>query len=67
MYYNKLDQMLVDTGRFQELSSWTKDFKRAWQKCEQTPITMPLNEKYRPDAHHWVHLSMLCNKLLSDL
>jgi hypothetical protein len=46
--------MLVDTGRFRELSSWRKDFKRAWHKCEQTPITMPLNEKYRPDAHRWV-------------
>jgi hypothetical protein len=54
IYYNKLDQMLMDMGRSQELSSWRKDFKRAWHKCEQASINLPLNDKYRPDAHCWV-------------
>jgi hypothetical protein len=46
--------MLVNTGRYRELPSWRKAFKRAWKKAAETPITLPLNEKYRPDAHKWV-------------
>lgn len=50
MYYRKLDIMLTDIGRFCELATWRKDFKRAWKIAMNTPITMPLNEKYRPDV-----------------
>jgi hypothetical protein len=46
--------MLKDIGRFRELPKWRKDFKSAWRKAMNTPITMPLNEKYRPDAKRFV-------------
>jgi hypothetical protein len=54
VYYRKLDVMLVSTGRYRELPSWRKAFKRAWKKATDTPISIPLNEKYRPDPHQWV-------------
>ncbi|KAJ7472293.1 hypothetical protein B0H11DRAFT_1729696 [Mycena galericulata] len=41
-------------GRHRELPSWRKDFKAEWKKCRETPITLPLNEKYRPDLYRWV-------------
>ena len=53
-YYDKLDQMLTDTGQYRNLSSWRKAFKRDWKKAAATPITMPQNEKYRPDSRKWV-------------
>jgi hypothetical protein len=53
-YYRKLDQMLNDTGRYRELSCWRKPFKHEWKKLTKTPITMPLNAKYRPDPKTWV-------------
>jgi hypothetical protein len=53
-YYRKLDLALVDIGRYRELPAWRKDFKAAWAKAKKTPITLPLNEKYRPDPHRWV-------------
>jgi hypothetical protein len=46
--------MVNGTGRFRELPCWRKQFKREWKKLAATPITMPLNDKYRPDAHKWV-------------
>ncbi|KAJ6614377.1 hypothetical protein B0H10DRAFT_1803689 [Mycena sp. CBHHK59/15] len=54
-FYRKLDRLLTDTGRYRELSSWRKDFKRAWRKLEKTPITLPVNPAYRTDAR-----KMLC-------
>ena len=53
-YYKKLDHLLHDTGRFQELSSWRKSFKSEWQRLVKTPVTMPMNPKYRPDVRRWV-------------
>lgn len=53
-YYRKLEVMLNDTGRFRELPKWRKDFKIHWQKAMRTAITMPLNERYRPDAKRFV-------------
>ncbi|KAI6156660.1 hypothetical protein BKA82DRAFT_4325516 [Pisolithus tinctorius] len=41
-------------GCFQELSSWQKSFKHEWQHASNTPITIPLNDKYQPDTHKWV-------------
>jgi hypothetical protein len=32
-YYQKVDVILNDTGRFQELPSWRRDFKAAWKKA----------------------------------
>ena len=58
-YYRKLDQMVDDTGRYRKLPSWRKAFKRAWKKAAKTPITMPLNDKYRPNIQKWV--SRPCN------
>jgi hypothetical protein len=46
--------MLNDNGRFRELPSWRKAFKHDWKKAAKTPITMPLNDKYRPDSRRWV-------------
>lgn len=46
--------MMTSTGRFRELPCWRKQFKREWKKLAATPITMPLNDKYRPDTHKWV-------------
>ncbi|KAJ7181974.1 hypothetical protein C8R46DRAFT_885151 [Mycena filopes] len=47
---------MVDRGRYRELPSWRKDFKSEWKRlqCRETPITLPLNDKYRPDVHRWV-------------
>ena len=53
-YYTKLDWLLRPIGQFRELPSWRKDFKRAWKKATKTPITLPLNDQYRPDAKRWV-------------
>ncbi|KAF8209757.1 hypothetical protein K438DRAFT_1571798 [Mycena galopus ATCC 62051] len=46
--------MMTDNGRDRELPSWRKDFKSEWRKCQATPITLPLNEQYRPDPYKWV-------------
>ena len=43
--------MMESQARYRELPSWRKEFKRAWKKAAKTPITLPLNDKYRPDAH----------------
>lgn len=53
-YYRKLDLIINSTGRFRELHCWRKQFKREWKKLSSMPITMPLNDKYRPDPHKWV-------------
>ena len=53
-YYQKLEVMLNDIGRFCELPKWRKDFKTDWIIAMRTQITMPLNKKYHPDAQHFV-------------
>src|ERR1700733_7386876 len=53
-YYQKLERLLTDTGHYRELPSWHKQFKRNWKKLLKTPITMPINEAYRPDVKWWV-------------
>ena len=53
-YYQKLEVMLTDIGRFRELPKWRKDFKFEWKRAMRTPITMPLNDKYRPDVKKFV-------------
>ena len=53
-YYWKLDIMMESQARYRELPSWRKEFKRAWKKAAKTPIMLPLNDKYRPDAHTWI-------------
>jgi hypothetical protein len=42
------------SGRFHELPSWQKAFKRNWKRASKTSITMPQNDKYRPDSQKWV-------------
>ena len=54
IYYRKLDQLLHNTGRFRELPSWRKAFKREWRKLMNTPVDTPINPKYRPDSLKWV-------------
>lgn len=53
-YYRKLNQLLTETARYCELSSWRKDFKKIWRKLEKTPITMPVNDAYRPNVEKWI-------------
>ena len=53
-YYRKLETLLIDTGRYRELSSWRKAFKKEWLKSAKTPITTPLNPKYKPNPVAWV-------------
>ncbi|KAF8879756.1 hypothetical protein CPB84DRAFT_1640918, partial [Gymnopilus junonius] len=45
---------LNDTGHFRELPKWRKEFKAEWKKAMKTPITMPLNEKYKPNVKKFV-------------
>jgi len=45
---------MTDVGRFRELPTWRKDFKAAWKKASKTAITMPLNDKYKPNAKRFV-------------
>ncbi|KAF7799214.1 hypothetical protein EIP86_010446 [Pleurotus ostreatoroseus] len=52
-YYQKLAVRLNDIGRFRELATWRKDFKADWKKCLCTPISLPLNDAYRPDPYKW--------------
>ncbi|KAJ6558978.1 hypothetical protein B0H10DRAFT_2369275 [Mycena sp. CBHHK59/15] len=49
-YYRKLDRLLTNTGRYRELPSWCKGFKRTWRKLEKMPITLPVNPAYKTDA-----------------
>ena len=53
-YYRKLEVMLNDIGRFCELPKWQKDFKFDWLQAMRMPITMPINEKYHPNAKDFV-------------
>ena len=53
-YYQKLEVMLVDIGRFRELPKWWKDFKADWKKAMETSIMMPINDAYRPNAKRFV-------------
>ena len=54
MYYQKLEVMLNNIGRFRELPKWRKDFKAHWIQAMKTPITMPMKESYRPNAERFV-------------
>jgi hypothetical protein len=45
---------MSNTGRYRELPSWRKEFKRTWKKLAKTPIELPINDKYRPDSRRWV-------------
>jgi hypothetical protein len=53
-YYIKLDRLLIQTGRYRELCSWRKDFKKEWRSLEKRQITLPLNNAYNPNATEWV-------------
>ena len=53
-YYRKLDRLLTETARYRELSSWRKGFKKIWRKLEKTPITLPLNDAYKPNVEKWI-------------
>lgn len=53
-YYRRLENLLTNVGRYRELASWRKEFKKEWKKAAKTAITLPLNPKYRPNPHTWV-------------
>ncbi|KAH9048602.1 hypothetical protein EDB83DRAFT_2507350 [Lactarius deliciosus] len=46
--------MMNVIGRYRELPKWRKNFKAMWKKAMRTQITMPLNERYRPDVKRFV-------------
>ncbi|KAF8151568.1 hypothetical protein B0H34DRAFT_621443, partial [Crassisporium funariophilum] len=46
--------LLKETARYRKLSSWRKGFKKTWRKLEETPITMPINDAYRPKVNKWI-------------
>ena len=52
-YYIKLDRLLVETGRFRELCSWRKDYKKEWHTLERREVTLPINDAYRPNTEQW--------------
>ncbi|KAK7456463.1 hypothetical protein VKT23_010712 [Stygiomarasmius scandens] len=56
-YYRRLDLLLHPVGRYRDLCSWRKAFKREWRRCEKTPITYPMDPKYCPDARRCVKRS----------
>lgn len=41
--------MLKDTGRYRELASWCRGFKKQWRKLEKTPIEY-ITDAYRPNV-----------------
>ena len=53
-YYRKLDLLLKESARYLELLSWHKGFKKIWRKLEETPITIPINDAYRPKVNEWI-------------
>lgn len=53
LYYVKLDRLLVQTGRYRELCSWRKEFKKQWRILEKRQITLPINDAYRPKIDKW--------------
>ncbi|KAJ3741759.1 hypothetical protein DFH05DRAFT_1402718 [Lentinula detonsa] len=42
------------TGRFHDLPSWRKAFKKEWRRCEKADIPDPINPKYNPNPTQWV-------------
>ncbi|KAF5311025.1 hypothetical protein D9619_008106 [Psilocybe cf. subviscida] len=54
-YYIKLDNLLTPNGRYRELGSWRKAFKKTWRKLETRETTLPANlDAYRPNTQKWV-------------
>lgn len=47
-YYVKLDRLLVQTGRYRELSSWREDFKKEWRVLSGLPQE-PLSHMQAPN------------------
>ncbi|KAJ7197581.1 hypothetical protein GGX14DRAFT_374847 [Mycena pura] len=54
-YYRKLDNLLIDTGRYRELMFWRKTFKAEWRKAETRDVNEDREDHvYRPDVELWV-------------
>jgi len=74
-YYTKLDRLLVENGRYRELCSWRKDFKKEWRALEKRAVTQPVNDAYKPDAEKWVCTCpafvksrfLVCKHLIQDV
>lgn len=54
LYYIKLAPYLEDTGRFRNLPSWRKDFKKEWRRAAKAYVSEEVNPAYRPDPHSWI-------------
>lgn len=74
-YYVKLDRLLVQTGRYRELCSWRKDFKKEWRNLETRQITFPINDAYKPRTDKWTCTCpafvtsrfLICKHLIQDV
>jgi hypothetical protein len=53
LYYRRADRLLVDTGRYRELTSRRKDFKKQWRELETKETSFPINDAYRPNLNEW--------------
>ena len=49
-FYAKLDRLLVQNGRYRELCSWRRDFKKEWHVLEKRQITPQVNDAFKPNA-----------------
>ncbi|KAF5345219.1 hypothetical protein D9757_015315 [Collybiopsis confluens] len=54
LYNQRLLQIMTETGRYRNLASWRKAFKTEWKKLETRPISIPINDAYRPNPVQWV-------------
>lgn len=54
-YYRRLEVLMTDTGRYRELSSWRKPFKKLWRDMETrlTAETDVIDSRYRPNVSRW--------------
>ena len=52
-YYRKLGRMLGDTGRYRELASWRKPFKKEWRELERREVSAKTEDIYRPNVRAW--------------
>lgn len=65
----------MDTGRYRELSSWRRDFKKEWRALEKRQITLPINDAYRPNTEKWtctcpafvVSRFLICKHLIQNV
>jgi hypothetical protein len=53
-FSRKLGYLRRSLVRYREPLSCRKALKSEWKRCTAAQITLPLNDKYRPDPYRWV-------------